>query len=92
MDYLIIRQPRVMSKLVVDTDSLVEVSQRHGGIQNLVEKLNVGDQMTEELSVDLPEVNSVPSSTSSTSSSVPSALVDQIVKERVSALMEKENK
>ena len=89
MDYLIIRQPRVMSKLVVDTDSLVEVSQRHGGIQNLVDKLNVGDQMTEELSVDLPEVNSVPSSTSS---SVPSALVDQIVKERVSALMEKENK
>lgn len=89
MDYLIIRQPRVMSKLVVDTDSLVEVSQRHGGIQNLVEKLNVGDQMTEELSVNLPEVNNVPSTTSS---SVPSSLVDQIVKERVSALMEKENK
>jgi len=78
-----------MSKLVVDTDSLVEVSQRHGGIQNLVEKLNVGDQMTEELSVNLPEVNNVPSTTSS---SVPSSLVDQIVKERVSALMEKENK
>lgn len=28
-----------MSKLVVDTDSLVEVSNKHGGIQHLIEKL-----------------------------------------------------
>ena len=74
-----------MSKLVVDTDSLVEVSQRHGGIQNLVEKLNVGENLQEELSVNLPEVHSVPSSEAT---SVPSALVDQIVNERVNAIME----
>ena len=80
-----------MSKLVVDTDSLVEVSQRHGGMQNLMGKLNAGvENLQDALSVDIPDVHFEQETVGNAESdNVPSALVDQIVAERVSALMGK---
>ena len=80
-----------MSKLVVDTDSLVEVSQRHGGVQNLLGKLNAEtEHLQEELAVDIPSLQfEDDGAANAESETVPSALVDQIVAERVSALMNK---
>lgn len=80
-----------MSKIVVDTDSLVEVSKRHGGVQNLVSQITSAVNPQEGLSVDLPSTE-VTSAVAPETGGVPSAMIDQIVAERVTALMDKPQK
>ena len=80
-----------MSKIVVDTDSLVEVSKRHGGVQNLVSQLASAANPQESLTVDLPSTE-VSSAVTPEAGGVPSAMIDQIVAERVTALMDNQHK
>ena len=80
-----------MSKIVVDTDSLVEVSKRHGGVQNLVSQLASAANPQEGLAVDLPSTE-VTSAVAPETGGVPSAMIDQIVAERVTALMDNPQK
>ena len=80
-----------MSKIVVDTDSLVEVSKRHGGVQNLVSQITSAVNPQEGLSVDLPSTE-VTSAVAPETGGVPSAMIDQIVAERVTALMDNPQK
>lgn len=80
-----------MSKIVVDTDSLVEVSKRHGGVQNLVSQITSAVNPQEGLSVDLPSTE-VTSAVAPETGRVPSAMIDQIVAERVTALMDNPQK
>ena len=77
-----------MSKIVVDTDSLVEASQRHGGVQNLVDKLSSVANPQENLSIDLPTAETSSAVAPPASGGIPSAMIDQIVAERVTALMD----